>query len=237
GANVLHLSGPQGLTNLGGTPLAGNSASGDYLVAFNVSGSPAAPSGSGNLVDQEPNNSLAQAQNLGILFPRMQQAGIALVRDFSQAAPGSVADTADYYAFQVTQARLYSFTLTGSGLPTGTAPILTTPTGLPLYTSTVFLNGSTVVTGFLLPGNYVVNVGGWTTTQAQSVAYRLYITIGQIGDNPTPLTVGAAPALSIRLVNSGPPAAPFALPASTTGVAPSGLANGDALPSLVNLLP
>ena len=57
--------------------------------------------------------------------------------------------------------------------------------------------------------------------------------VAQIGDNPTPLTVGAAPALSIRLVNSGPPAAPFALPASTTGIAPSGLANGNALPCCI----
>jgi hypothetical protein len=102
----------------------------------------------------------------------------------------------------------------------------------------VIFNGGVVVTAFLSPGTYVVHVSGWSTDEAQSVAYRLYMTIGQIGDNPTPLTVGAAPALSIRLVNSGPPAVPpVVLPPVVTGSVPTGLTSGNALPSLANLLP
>src|SRR5262249_45697697 len=209
GVNTLHLSGALGLTNLGGTPLAGNTPGGDFVSTFTVAGSPAGtPNGSLTLVDQEPNNTLAEAQNLGVLFPTMNQAGIPIVRDFTNAAPGTVADTADYYLFQVTQARLYTFTVTGSNLPIGMAPNLMTSSGTPLYLVPNFFPGGATVTAFLSPGTYAVQLGGWTPTQAQSVVYRLYISIGQIADNPTPLTVGAAPALSIRLVNGGPSTPP-----------------------------
>jgi hypothetical protein len=239
GVNALHLSGPKGLDNLGGTPLAGNTPGGDYVVTFTVAGSPAG-SGGGQVIltDQEPNNSLAQAQNLGVLFPAMEQAGIPIVRDFSQAPPGSVADTADYYAFQVTQARQYTFTLTGSNLPPGTAPILMASDGSTISAAPNLFAGGVSVTAFLLPGSYMIGVGGWTPTQAQNVSYRLYVSIGQVGDNPTPLTIGAAPAVSIRLVNGPSPSPPVVvLPPSGSGITPASLPNANTLPALVNLLP
>jgi hypothetical protein len=241
GTDVLHLSGGNGLTNLGGTPLAGNSPGGDYVVSFVVTGSAGGAGGLVQFVDQEPNNSLAQAQNLGILFPGMQQAGIPIIRDFSNAPPGSVADSADYFRFQVTQARQYTFTLNGTGLPAGAVPTIMTTTGVVLIPAIATFNGGVVATIFLMSGTYVVEVGGWTPTQAQSVGYRLYVTIGQTADNPTPLTVGAAPALSIRLFNAGPPTVAntptFVLPTGTLGIVPASLISGNSLPALVNLLP
>jgi hypothetical protein len=237
GVNVLHLSGPLGLTNLGGTPLAGNSPNGDFVLPFTVHGSPrGGTSGPLVLFDQEPHDTLANPQDLGILFPGMQQAGVPIVRDFSHAPPYSVADTADYYRFQVTQARLYNFTLSGTGLPTETVPVLSLTDGTPVPTSTVVLQGGTVVTAFLQPGTYVVHVGGWSPAQAQGARYQLYVSIGQQGDNPTPLTVGAAPALSIRLVNNGPPSGPTVVLPAGTGISPASF-SGNSLSSLANLLP
>jgi hypothetical protein len=240
GLNVLHLSGPHGLTNLGGTPLAGNSLGGDYLDPFIVTGSSGGAGSPVQFMDHEPNNSFAQAQNLGILFPTMQQAGVPIVRDFTHAPPGAVADTADYYSLTVTQARQYTFLLSGSNLPSGLVPQILTSAGTLLSPAIATSAGSVAETIFLQPGAYVLGLGGWTTAQAQSVAYRLYVTIGQIGDNPTPLTVGAAPALSIRLVNCTPTtnvAPNIVLPVGPTGVVPAGLFTTSGLPTLTGLLP
>ena len=38
GSYTLHLSGPGGLTDLGGNPLPGNDPSGDYVIPFTVAG-------------------------------------------------------------------------------------------------------------------------------------------------------------------------------------------------------
>jgi hypothetical protein len=234
GFNILHLSGAYGLTNLGGTPLAGNSPGGDFLAAIQVQGSPQGTPGSSLVFqDHEPNNTPATPQDLGVLFPRMQQAGISVVRN----AGNSVSDTADYYGFTVTQGRLYNFTLSGANLPPGIAPILTTTSGVPIPTSTVFLSGGVATTAFLQPGTYLVQIGGWSSTQAASVAYRLYIAIGQVGENPTPLLVGAAPALSIRLVNSSTTGTSLVSLSNGSGISPASLSTISGLPSLVNLLP
>src|SRR5262249_41787472 len=106
-----------------------------------------------------------------------------------------------------------------------------------LYLVPNFFPGGATVTAFLSPGTYAVQLGGWTPTQAQSVVYRLYISIGQIADNPTPLTVGAAPALSIRLVNGGPSTPPVLVLPGGLNVVPAGMSHANDLPSLVNLLP
>jgi hypothetical protein len=242
GLERLHLSGSGGLTNMGGTPLVGNDPSGDFVVSFTVQSSPAgAPGSTVTFKDQEPNDTLATAQNLGTLFPAMQQAGIAIVRDFSQVQGTPVADTADYYIFQVSQTRQYTFTLTGSGLPQGMVPQLV-PLSPGDFINPPFvnsLNGAVVETTVLNANQwYAVSLGGWSATQAPHVAYRLFVTIGQVGDNPTPLTVGPAPALSIRLVNGGlSTTPPVVFPSGTTSVLPVGLTSGNTLPALVNSLP
>jgi hypothetical protein len=236
GTNVLHLSGALGLQNLGGTPLAGSYPGGDFLVTFDVQGQ-------NNFSDHEPNDTFSQAQQLGTLFPLALQAGIPVVRNFATGT--TIADTADTYQFQLTQARQYTFTLTGSALSVGAVPqiyAVPDPSSLgvvvPVQTSTQFFNGAVVVTAVLQPGVYDVQIGGWSPLQAPGVAYRLNIAIGQASDNPTALTVGAAPAVSIRLVNAGMPAAPpVVLPNGTTFVLPVGLTSGNPVSSLANLLP
>ena len=58
------------LSDMYGSPIAGNDPSGDYVVPFTVN---AAPRGDGGnplqWTDQEPNDSLGQAQDIGVLFP------------------------------------------------------------------------------------------------------------------------------------------------------------------------
>jgi hypothetical protein len=241
GLNNLVLVPSAGLTNLGGTPLAGNTTDGNYVIPFQVRGSQA-PTGSRPLVllNQPGHDIPSNPQILGpggVLFPIEQAAGISVVRDFSSAPPNSVFDTEDYYQFTVTQARIYTFTLTGSGLPPGTIPILE-QSGNPFFSppSIVPINGAVVETAYLQPGTYLLHLGGWTQQQAQSVKYQLYFTIGQQGDNASPLTVSPAPALSIRLVGSGSPTAPTVVLPNGTGISPVSFSSNN-LSALANLLP
>jgi len=242
GANQLHLAGAAGLTNLGGIRLAGNDPSGDFVVNFTVQGSPAGTPGSVvTIQDQESNDTLATAQNLQTLFPTMQQAGIAIVRNLSQSPGAPVADTADYYVFQVSQTRQYTFTLTGSGLPSGIYPTLTalSPGDSINPPSVNFLNGAAFVTTVLNANKwYAVSLSGWSAAQAPNVVYRLFVTIGQVGDNPTPLVVGAAPASSIRFANGGSTPLPTVqLPIGMPLILPVSLNAGGPLPSLAGQLP
>src|SRR5262249_49666162 len=75
----LHLSGANGLDDLGGNPLGGNDPSGDYVVRFTVD---AAPRGDGwnplEWSDQEPNDTIDHPQDLGVLFPDELAAGVTL---------------------------------------------------------------------------------------------------------------------------------------------------------------
>jgi hypothetical protein len=239
GPSELHLAGRLGLDNLGGTPLAGNDPSGDYVVHFNVAGS-SAGSGSGQTwTDQEPNDTPGQAQDLGTLFPRSQlQAGITITRDFSSNPASAPSDTGDYYQFTVLQARQYNFILVGSGMPDGTAAVVTDLNGNVVSGTPSFVGGGAVtVASIQTPGTYLVYVGGWSPSQAAGVKYQLHISIGQAPDNPVPLTVGSAPALSIRLTNGptgGLPTLPILPP--STGNVPGVIGPGD-LPALANLLP
>jgi hypothetical protein len=221
GVNVLHLSGSLGLTDLSGNALVGNDPSGDYVVSFTVNG-PARGTNGNPLVwtDQEPNNDLSHAQLLGVLFPNELAAGVNLVRNAGSAS----SDTDDYYQFEVLQSRTYSFNLTGSSLPAGVQTTLTDATGnqIPL----LYVGDGSLGLVTLDPGTYVVDVGGWKAAQAANVAYQLQIKINSGGENPTPLTVGPAPVLHIRLARNDPPPTgnpPTSLPPSvpTVAAAPS----------------
>jgi hypothetical protein len=217
GTNELHLSAAGGLADLAGTPLAGNDPSGDYVIRFTVNGpqrgtldpGPGPTKGLYVWHDQEPNDTAAQPQNLGVLFPSELQTGTALVRDFTSNPSAAPSDTADYYQFTVLQSRLYSFNLSGSGLPKGATPVIVN-----------MANGKTVWTtgpssylrlANLDPGTYQVYIGGWTAAQAASAKYTLKITMSGSVENPTPLTAGPAPAFRIRLPDppqSPPPQSP-----------------------------
>ena len=212
GPAELHLSGPLGLTDLAGNPLAGNEASGDYVVPFTVQGPVV-----GNppqWTDVEPNDSLAQAQNLGPLFPSDLNAvvngkpGVTITRNLASDASVVPSDQADYYQFELLQSGTYSFALSDEvGLGAGTtlpAPILTDGNGQPVFTRIKKEASSVFVSTNLLPGTYVVEISGWSPAQAAGLGYQLRIAASFTPENPTPLTVGPAPALSIVLASAAP---------------------------------
>ncbi len=218
GINQLHLSGPLGLTDLAGNPLSRNDPSGDYVVRFTVNGPPRGTAGNPLLwSDQEPNNTFSQAQNLGVLFPHELQAGVQVVRDFSNSVASAPRDTADYFRFQVLQSRPYFFNLTGQGLPSTVSVTLfdAAGTSIPLLQ----LGGGNLFLASLDPGVYVVRIGKWTPAQAPKVVYQLRVTLGASVENPTPLTVGPAPVLHIRLASSPAPQPPPA-PAPIVSLSP-----------------
>ncbi|HZT78711.1 MAG TPA: DVUA0089 family protein, partial [Gemmataceae bacterium] len=224
GANELHLSGALGLTDYAGNPLAGNDPSGDYVVHFRVCDplhpDPGTPL---NLTDQEPNNNYLQAQQLGSLFSATDlQQGVTITRDLS-ANPQAAAQDAgtDCYQFTVSQARQYFFTLTGSGMPAGTAPLILDALGNPVLTTRTTVGSGVAVLAQLAAGQtYYVCVGGWAPAQAAGVQYQLRISIGNAPENPTPLSFGSAPLVSIRPVNSAPPP-PVSLPVPPGSTSPT----------------
>lgn len=241
GPNVLRLVGSLGLTNLGGTPLDGGGPFGMFDLHFTVQGSSVTGSGPVSFTGGSGTDSLSNPQNLGTLFPLQAQAGIQVVRDFSSSPASAPLDTADYYQFQVTQARQYNFILTGPAAALAASVTLYYGhTAIP--TSTANLGTGVVVSAFLDPslfpgGTFTVKVGDWTTGQAAGANYRLFISIGQQGANPTPLLVGPAPALRFRLAGGPgqPPVLP-ALPNAAPGIVPAATPGSD-LPSLARLLP
>lgn len=207
----LHVSGPLGISDFDGNALAANDVSGDYVVRFTVAGPSRGTNGdplqwTASITNGDP----AQPQDLGVLFPREIQNGVAITRDFT-------ADhQADYYRIQVLQDREYHFALGGS-LPPGTAITVIDSTGkprppLPWTPAGAFFSE-------LEPGIYVIKIGGWSPSDASSVSYTLHITLLDAPENPTPLTAGPAPALRLRLVTNTPPGN------NTTGSGASGGTN------------
>ena len=84
GTYELHLSGPQGLTDLAGNPLAGNDpASGDYVASFTVNGSPYPDTWASTQSDA----SVSNPQVIGPLFPD------ALVNGVTITGPAAGAST------------------------------------------------------------------------------------------------------------------------------------------------
>jgi hypothetical protein len=219
----LHLSGagPLGITDLAGNPLTGNDPSGDYVVPFTVSG-PARGTGKNPLLwmSQEPNNSRAGAQSLGVLFPDELRSKVVVQR----VANPTASDTADFYSFSVLQGRDYILNLQGTNLPAYNPANPTTPTkpapplaiwspALKQWVTGVALGTSGLAFQFTLAaGKYVVKVGDWTTAKAPNVTYKLFIGLANSPDNPPPLTIGPAPAIRVRLAEA--PATPVILPSS-----------------------
>ena len=120
GSYALHLSGPGGLTDLGGNPIVGNDPSGDYVIPFQVQGP--ARDISGNMTDGYTIVSQAGrgvTQDLGVLFPDELQAGVTVIRGPEPGASPASATTEDDYVIQLLQSQNYSFTLSGDDLPAG----------------------------------------------------------------------------------------------------------------------
>jgi hypothetical protein len=205
GRYQLHLSGPLELTDFGGNPLAGNDASGDYIVHFTVSSPPRGTGGDPlNRTDQEPNDDLSHAQDLGVLFPRELQSGVTLSRNFSTNPATRPSDTADFFRFQVLQYQDYSFNLLGTNLPAGAQVRLFDTTGQPVQTAPI--GSGPGVHASLNAGTYVIEIGSWSTGPAVAPDdYELVMRLNGLADNPSPLVVGPEPAIGIHLVSSAPP--------------------------------
>lgn len=206
----LHLSGALGLTDLAGYTLESNDPSGDHVVPFTLTGVARGIDGDPQLwLSQQPNDTLAQPQTLGVLFPHELQQSVAIVR---AAAGGS--DEADYYRIEVLQDRPYAFQLRDA------AP----GTGLALFTATgdeVGVTGREAGDSFqahLEAGVYLVRVSGWAS--GAEVGYTLSLNLAGTGDNPPPLFVGPRPASSttlfvnpVRSRENGRTVTPFPAPA------------------------
>ncbi len=214
GPYQLHVSGPAGLTDLAGDQLAGNNGW-DYVTVFAVE----APDKPLLTVAQEPNDSVAQAQVLGPLFWNDLLTNNLAVQRNANAAAG---DTADYYQFNALYNSEYTFRLSAPDCgpaPAGLNLTVCNLDGTPMVTLPIPGQGG-VFLG-LNPGTYLVRVDGWTADQAPTVAYRLTFGINTTqGENATPLTLGASPAVRLQLVSNQTPSLPTPSDSSSSG--PSG---------------
>ncbi len=205
GSFQLHLSGPSGLTDLGGNPLVANDPSGDYVVPFTVNAPPRGVGGNPLLYnDLEPNDTISQAQNLGPLFPDELVSGVTLTRNFSQSPASAPHDTADVYAFQILLDRTYNFTIVGSGSSGGFTLSLEDASGKTVLSQST----GGVLASELAPGTYFLVVGGWTAAQAPGISYQVAISMATQNDNAPPLVAGPAPAMAIELAVSPSPTSP-----------------------------
>ncbi len=199
GQYTLHLSGPGGLTDLGGNPLVGNNPSGDYVLAFQVQGPDRGISGNmtaGYTIQSQAGQGVPQ--DIGVLFPRELQAGVTVIRSAGSTSSPTPSPTQDEYVIQLIQNQEYSFSLSGDDLPDGiqvtvtdalgqTVPLLCSPDGLDYFAP-------------MSAGTYTVAVGGWTTEgQSPSPSYQLTIDLLGTQDNAPPLVDGPAPLLQIHL--------------------------------------
>ena len=189
GTYELHLSGAAGLTDLAGVPLAGNTPGGDYVVHFTVSGP--ARGDQGDPLTRTAAFPASGPQDLGILFPHELETGVTLTRDGTADATGAPAGTEDDYRFQVLQQQTYSFSIEGTGLPSGASPLsLTDAAGNPVPFGP---QGDGSTSWPTSSRGVVVHVGSWTHDQSAGIAYRLTLKLIGTADNPQPLVDGPAP--------------------------------------------
>jgi hypothetical protein len=226
GTYTLHLSGagPQAITNIGGTPLAGNiPGSSDFVTTFAVTGTASSTSSVPTLPGF---TSTQHAQDLGALFPISLSNGVAITRDATAGATGTEAD----YTFRVLQSRDYSLVISGSNLPPGIRFNLLDASGQVVAVYLYNLNQN--------PGPIRLDAGTYTLQMLWDSGvgnYTVTISVPGSPENPVSLTVGSGPALRARLLTNGPdnssspsplivggPFAPPATPAATGSPLPLG---------------
>jgi hypothetical protein len=214
GSYTFHLSGPDGIQDYGGLALIGNDPSGDYVIPFTIQGSPRGSLPNPTQVTTALHSDSDPPQDLGVLFPEELVSGVTITRDFT--APGSPvpADSGDTYQIELLQDRGdYVFNLNISGLPPGVqATVTLTPEGGTPFN--VDLSGFMQLTA----GTYILTVSGWDATSAPGVTYTLQISITGSPEPAAPLTIGAAPALRVRLVDTPPPSQPSTPPSTSPSV-------------------
>lgn len=197
GAHELHLRAGSELTDLAGNPLAANDASGDYVIRFNVSAAERGINGNAQQRATEAgHDSVEQAQDLGVFFPRELQSVVQMERDAATSGPNG--DTDDYFRFEVIQSQLYFIAVRPDDVH-GDLP--RSVELLDAHGDRVnFINpGELVGQGALLPGQYILHVGGWTTDESHTLNYHIEFALSGNSENPTPLTSGASSAIGIRL--------------------------------------
>jgi Bacterial pre-peptidase C-terminal domain/Bacterial Ig-like domain len=210
GLNVLHLAGGRGLADLAGNLLAGNDASGDYVVPFTVNGPTRGEADDAlHWSDREPNDEPATAQDLGVLFPHELQADVTLAR----SGGSSRSDGDDFYRLQVLQNQVYTFVVRDASLSGKLRLVLLDTAGQLVATQRQADGTSFLAT--LKAGTYVLHVSGWEPAEAEGLAYQITVRLAQTLDNPPPLTVGPAPVLRLRLVSDAPPVASAPTPVPT----------------------
>lgn len=203
GPYQLHLSGSQGVTNLAGSPLVGNSPSGDFVVRFVVLPNPVGTNGNPHLWTHDRLTDLIPAaQDLGMLFPQELKSGVAFVRESSNGL-GLGFDTADEYRFELLQTRTYRFHLSGTSLPAGVALTVVDHAGNPVALFSPD-NGLTLIAQ-LPAGEYTLRVGSWPTSAARRLSYRIDFNLMGNPDNAPPLSSGPAALVSMRLVGDSIP--------------------------------
>ncbi len=219
GSYALHLSGPGGLTDLGGNAIAGNDPSGDDVIPFAVAGPDYRISGNmtnGYTVAAQVGQ--GSTQDLGVLFPYELQAGLTIVRNAQPSMNSGAETTQDEYEIKLTQSQNYSFNLSGSGLPSGARVLLIDPSGnvIPLDASDDGLS----YFGPLVAGTYTLAVAGWAASESPSVSYQMTIDLVGTQDNAPPLLDGPSPALQLHFDGMASPTGAFA------PVAPGGGSGG-----------
>ena len=180
GSYQLHLSGPGGIVGLSGLPLAGNDPSGDYVISFSVwtgfDGDPCQRFSTGD------NDCLAQAQDLGVLFPHELQ---------SDRAEGGVSINLSYpsssnpypvncFRFQIIQAQSYSIYFTDAWSQNNTDLRLWDSSGTTLLGD----SGQTGILSFfnLNPGTYILQVN-WTGPPPASSSTVYQLRLAMLGDD------------------------------------------------------
>ncbi len=197
GSYTLHFSGSQGLTDLAGDPLVGSDPTdptADYVVPFTVAAPPRGSLGNPTAwLSQDPNNSLAAPQVVGVLFPNEVHDGVSFTR-----TSGPTTDTADYFQFTTLVQASVQLQVTAFQ---GQAPKLT------LYANGALVpllpEGKGIFTAPLSAGTYVLGVS-WSAG-GDPETYKVSLSSPEFHENATPLTSGPAPALSLSLVSNAPP--------------------------------
>lgn len=203
GLYELHLSGKEGLKDLAGNPVVGNDLSGDFVVRFTVNGPTRGVNGNTQLrIDQEPNDSQDQAQDLGIFFPRELQNSINIQRDPAQMQGNPVNDNTDVYQFEILVRQSFDFYFAGANVPASLKLSLSTALGQSTGISS--LMGGKYLFGFLSPGIYRLTASGWNPTDAATLAYVIHVAVNGNGTNAPPLVSGPAPAVAMHLDIASP---------------------------------
>jgi hypothetical protein len=214
-----------GVTDFAGNPLVGAGSGNRFVVPFTVQSLPRGDNGNPLCrSDAEPNDDLSHAQDLGTLFRDELRHQVIIHRD----AGSNALDQADYFQFTVWERRTYEFILNDAGSPANLQLTVATTSGRVLPSSGIYLGSGTALFLILDPGTYVVSVTGWSSAQAANIQYQLGISIGQSPEGPPPLTIGAAPAVRLRLTPIGPTGDSSVIAignqASSSGIIPAGLA-------------